>query len=504
MLKSLWQEKISLSPETENLPRQPYDVAIAGGGITGLSCALELSELGYRCIVVEGRNCGFGTTGGTTAHLNTFFDATYPEVISNFGLDAAKLLAQGGKMAIALIEQRVQDHPTLCSFEKKNAYILANDEQQVKDLNQWVTAADAVHIPMHVCDNPPDIPLPKIQVADVKGQAQFHPIEYLQHVKEKLQQKGVSFVEECRVTGHQVQDAMVEVNTTKGAIQVNHLIYATHTPPGINLIHFRNIPWRSYVIAAVLRNGRYPDELIYDMQDPYHYYRTQVIDGQPYLMVGGEDHKTAHEQNPMHCFDRLEAHIRQYFDVQEVRYRWSSQFFEPADGLPYIGHLPGEPTGVYVATGFTGNGMIFGTLSGHVLGQMIGKENSPYQSLFDPGRIKPIAGFSNFIRHNAAVISDFFKDKLFVERLSSTTDIANDEGRVVTMEGETFALYKDPKGRLHALNHICSHAGCNIRWNDAEKTWDCPCHGSRFSPTGKVLNAPAVQDLQVHDLEDEE
>ena len=502
MLKSIWQDEISRSPAIDHLPRQRFDVAIAGGGITGLSCALELCERGCRCIILEGRNCGFGTTGGTTAHLNTFFDASYPDVIANFGHASALLLAQGGKLAIDIIAERVQDHPSLCSFEKKNGYIIAVDEQQAKKLEEWVIAADAVQIPMQFCDNPATWPLPHTKAAVVKGQAQFHPVAYLQHLKNKLLQYGVPIVEDCRVTGHKVKEGIVEVFTTKGNIQVHDLIYATHTPPGINLIHFRNIPWRSYVIAAVLRDGRYPQDLFYDMNDPYHYYRTQVINGQPYLIVGGEDHKTAHEQNPMHCFDRLEAHTRQHFKVKEVPYRWSSQYYEPADGLPYIGHLPGEPSGVYVATGFTGNGMIFGTLSGRVLGEIIGVGNSAYHSLFEPSRIKPVAGFSNFIRHNTAVIGDFLKDKLFVERLNAATDIPYDEGRVVTIEGETCALYRDNKGRLHAINHVCSHAGCNVRWNDAEKSWDCPCHGSRFSAHGKVLNAPAVEDLQIYDLDD--
>ena len=198
------------------------------------------------------------------------------------------------------------------------------------------------------------------------------------------------------------------VNTSKGAVQARNVIYATHIPPGVNLLHFRCAPYRSYVIAAKLKNkADYPDALIYDMEDPYHYFRTQEIDGEKYFIAGGEDHKTGHEENTEVCFTRLEAFVRKYYDIKEVTHRWSSQYFDPADGLPYIGHLPGHPSNMFVATGYGGIGISSGTIAA-IAYRYDRWSKSEYEKLFDPNRIKPVAGFKNFLTEAADVVSQFY------------------------------------------------------------------------------------------------
>jgi len=236
------------------------------------------------------------------------------------------------------------------------------------------------------------------------------------------------------------------------------------------------------------------------MYDPYHYYRTQSIDGQSYFIVGGEDHKTGHEENTEARFLKLEAHVRGHFNVDQVAYKWSSQYFEPVDGIPYIGHLPGEPGNILVATGFGGNGMIYSAISAMLFKELLLKKPEKYVPIFNPNRIKPIAGFSNFVRENADVVKKWVGKFIPSEKLSSFSDMAAGEGRVVKVDGETVALYKDEHHALHALSPTCTHMGCHVAWNDAEKTWDCPCHGARYSPDGAVLTGPAVHALDTVEI----
>lgn len=293
------------------------------------------------------------------------------------------------------------------------------------------------------------------------------------------------------------------MDTTAGTVKAAALVWATHIPPGINLLHFRAAPYRSYAIAVTLEYDDYPVGVAYDMYDPYHYYRTQEVDGKKYLIIGGEDHKTAHEENTEACFNRLVAHAKTYFAVKDVAFRWSSQYFEPADGLAYIGHLPGNPDNVYVATGYGGNGITYSHIAARVLTDLIVTGHSEYKDLFSPGRIKPVAGFAAFVEHNAGVVKEFVAKRIAVNKIEGLSELAHGEARVVKYEGETVALYKDEAGGLHALNPVCTHAKCVVGWNSAEKSWDCPCHGARFNVDGEVLTGPARKGLEKVELAEE-
>jgi Rieske Fe-S protein len=257
------------------------------------------------------------------------------------------------------------------------------------------------------------------------------------------------------------------------------------------------------VLAAKLENEKdYPEGLAYDMYDPYHYYRTQEVDGEKYFIVGGEDHKTAHEENTEARFTHLEAYLRKFYKVKEIAYRWSSQFFDPADGIAYIGHLPGHPTNMFVATGFGGIGMTNSHISAMLLTDLVVIGKSEFLDLFDPNRVKPVAGFKNFVKEAADVVADFFGGIFSREKLEAFVEIAPGEGKIVKYEGKSIALYKDENGKLHAVSPACTHIKCTVNWNASEKSWDCPCHGSRFSCDGEVLTGPARKDLAVINLEE--
>lgn len=491
--KSIWQEEIRKFSSESDLD-QLYDVAVVGGGITGISTALKLQQAGKRCILLEAANIGFGTTGGTTAHLNDFFDTTFKEAISDFGQDNAQLFADTGQEAISIIQSNIHQFGIDCDFERKTAYLFALDEEQQKQLKDIVEGASEVGHKMTYVEDIP-FPIPFKQAVSIPDQAQFHPVKYIKGLCEAFISLGGVIQEDCLCESHDEQDNHVVLETSKGEIKAKNVVYATHIPPGLSVLHTTNAPYRSYAIAFTLKSGNYPKDLGYDLIDPYHYYRTQEIDGQTLLIAGGEDHKTGHEEDTGECFSRLENYVRKYFDVETVYYSWSSQYYEPADGFPYIGKLPGSSGKIFTATGFRGNGMILGTISSQIFTDLIVMGSSKYENVFSPSRIKPIAGFADFVKENAVVAYDFIKDKLFAEKINSLSEVKEGEAKVVKYEGESYAVYKETNGKVHLVKSTCPHAKCEVRWNSAELSWDCPCHGSRFNVNGKLLTGPTVKDL---------
>ena len=471
-----------------------YDCLIIGAGITGITTALFLQQAGLSCVVAEAREPGFGTTGGTSAHLNTFFDATYPEVESDFGEEAAKLLASGGIEAMAMIKGFVKELNIDCDLESKPAWLYAENEKESKQLQKILEAAKRAGISVE-SSNENLIPVPFDSVIRFEDQGQFHPLKYINGLLAEFLKLGGVLQENTRVRESSFEEGVYTAKSDSGFIRAKKICYATHIPPGINLMSMRNAPYRSYVLGLILKDGNYPKGLAYDMQEPYHYFRTHVIDGQSYLIVGGEDHKTGHA-DPEAAFQRLKDYAGKFYAVESVAYQWSAQYYVPVDGLPYIGQLPGAAEGTYVATGFNGNGMMFGTLSAKIISDLVlGKENE-YASLFSPSRMKPVAGFTEFVKENADVAWHFIADRFSSSNLKALTDLKPGEGKLVDFEGKKLAIYKDDAGKVTALNPTCTHAGCTVQFNPAEQSWDCPCHGGRFGVTGKVLTGPPTMDLE--------
>lgn len=492
---SLWQETAITKELHASTSEAKADVIIVGAGITGMTTALLLQKSGKRCLIFEAENMGYGTTGGTTAHLNTLLDTPYTTIIKNFGEDNARLVAQGADQAIAHIRENTEQYQISCGFENCHAYLYAQDDQQAQELRDIVDACRKVNLPVEAATTIP-VPVPFVDAMRVDGQAKFHPLRYLEGLAQEFIRLGGVMMEHTRVTGVKDEDHVVYVEAAGRTFSCDQLIYATHVPPGINLIHLRYISWRSYAMAVTLADEKYPGHLSYDMYDPYHYYRTQDIDGVKYLIVGGEDHKTGEEINTEAQFNTLEAHIRKHFNVEEITHRWSSQYYDSTDGLPYIGVLPGNSERILVATGFGGNGMTYGTLSAFVLRSILRNEENPLIKLFSPSRIKPVAGFKNFMEHNTDVLKEVFSKFFSSDADKGFADIAPTEGKVIDVDGRKIGVHKDAFGSIHAVHAACTHMGCTVAWNQTEQSWDCPCHGARYSTDGKVLNGPADRDLE--------
>lgn len=490
---SAWQVGIDdYQPVNSWNKNDVYDVLIVGGGITGLTTALLLQSQGKKCILAEAHNIGFGTTGGTTAHLNTVLDNPYNQIVSDFGEDAAQQVATATREAIDLIEDLVSKYQIDCDFSYQPGYLFAETDKEAQQLDKikdatckaGVVASWTEHIP---------VPIPFKKAMRFEMQAQIHATRYISGLARAYEAEGGILLQQC-VIKKTAYDEYHTADTSLGEIKARLIVYATHIPPGINILHFRNAPYRSYAAAFKLKNGNYPQGLAYDSQEPYHYFRTHVINGQSYVIGGGFDHKTGHEENTEQKIRELEAYLKTYFEIESIDYKWSSQYFTPADGLPYIGLLPGH-SHAYIATGYSGNGMTLGSIAAKIICELITVGKSEYEQLFNPSRIKPIAGFTEFVKENADVISKFIGMRFSYEQVTSLAELAPGDALLADWEDKKVALYKDEHGKVHAIDPVCPHAGCLVAWNNAEKSWDCPCHGSRFACNGALLTGPATKDL---------
>lgn len=493
-LESLWQKTTpEFNSKNNNWNDKLFDVVIVGGGITGVTTALLLQQQGKQCLIAESFNIGFGTTSGTTAHLNTLLDTPYSIIEKNFGEDGAKLVAKGAKEAIDIVEILSSKYKINNDFSYQYATLFAQNEDENKELKKIFEATIKAGVEGRWTDKIP-VPADFTIAAEFAGQAQMHPTRYIAALAQAFEAAGGVIVQNCKVTD--VKDGeILNINTTQGVITANNLVWATHLPPGINLFNFRCAPYRSYAAAFKLADGTYPAGLAYDMKDPYHYYRSQTIDGEKYLIAGGYDHKTGHNENTGFAFTELDAHIHNLYKGSKISAKWSSQYYESVDGLPYIGLMPGSDN-VYAATGYGGNGMTYGTLAARIVTDLITTKYSIYKDIFSPSRMKPIAGLSNFIKENADAISSFIGKRLNYESIEQLAELAPGEARVTEFNGEKMALYKDDNGKVHAFDPVCPHAKCIVNWNTAEKTWDCPCHGGRYSCMGQLITGPATKGLE--------
>jgi glycine/D-amino acid oxidase-like deaminating enzyme/nitrite reductase/ring-hydroxylating ferredoxin subunit len=493
-LESPWLTQLPVYTKQSDKPEEVYDVLVIGGGITGITAALMLQKTGKKCLIAEAHTIGFGTTGGTSAHINTFADTTYAEAERAFGETGARLFAEAITEGLGIIRSNVETYRIDCDFESKKGYIFAEDDEQAKQLEDLYKGTLKVGVNISYTTEVP-IPLAYQKAVILEGQAQFHPIKYILALADEFTKAGGIVLEHTKIDFLKHKEDLHIAKAGDKEIHSRKVIYATHIPPGITSFNFRCAPYRSYVIAAKLTGNNYPDALIYDVYDPYHYIRSHKIGDDQLLFVGGNDHKTGHE-NPEQAFDELEKYVRKHYSVSSIIYKWSSQYYIPDDGFPYIGQMPEAAVGVYCATGFNGNGMMLGTISAKILSDLITGKPSKYENVFNPSRIKPVAGFTEFVKENADVAYHFIVDRFTIKETDSLKRLQPGTGRLVELEGKKVAAYRDNKGNIHALNPVCTHAKCIVNWNPEEKSWDCPCHGARYDINGIVLNGPANKNLE--------
>jgi Rieske Fe-S protein len=344
-----------------------------------------------------------------------------------------------------------------------------------------------------------DVPLPLPIQAGIRvdDQAEFHPLEYTHSLASKIPGDGSHVFERTRV--HNVDEGEpCRLHVAKGpSLEAKKVVIATHCPLNQLVLQTKVAQYRSYVVSG--RVAKAPRGLFWDTNDPYHYVRSYRRSGTTELIVGGEDHKTGIDGSGDAPFDRLLAYAAR-LGLENPRFHWSSQVVEPLDGLPFIGKNAGAEH-VFVATGFSGNGLTLGTLAAMILRDACIGASNPYAEFYDPGRLKPFAKLASFLSENVDFPLHLVSDALKAPTARSLDEVKKGDGRIVRVNGRRVAAYRDEDGRLHTVSPICTHLGCHVAFNTTEKSWDCPCHGSRFAVDGSVLDGPARDPLERIKLE---
>ena len=480
------------------------DVCIVGAGITGLTAARILKRAGMTVAVVDALSVGGGETGHTTAHLATHHDLYFSDTISKFGEDDARCILESRRAAIAQIEELITDDGTNCGYERVPAYLYAEDDSSATRLKEELEACQRIGMHAEWVETMP-VTFPITGAIRFANQAQFHPLEYLRAIAERVPGNGSYVFEHTRVTDVD-SGSPCRVHSPNGVITCKHVIYATNAPlNATGMLITKVAAYRTYAMAFRIDPVSAPLALLWDTGDPYHYIRVHRSGEVTFLIVGGEDHKVGSaEPSPTQTYDaeaawqRIEGWTRGRFVVSEIAAKWSGQVLEPADGLPYIGKYEDH---VWVATGFSGDGMTNGTMAAMLLSQEILGERTATSKIYDSKRL-PTSGAVEYMRENVDFPMHLLSDRLKGADAERFREVPAGEGKIVRVGKEKLAVFRDNDGSCHALSPVCTHMGCHVKWNNAETSWDCPCHGSRFDArTGEVLNGPATIGLEAKVIE---
>lgn len=465
------------------------DVCVVGGGITGLTTAYLLACEGRTVVVLDDGPIGGGETCRTTAHLSNALDDRYYELERLHGTEGARLAAESHTAAIAEIENIVRSEGIDCDFERVDGYLFGDPKVLRKELEYALRAGVADlqlldRLPVEFYEFGPALRFPQ--------QAQFHVTRYLGGLVAAIQKRGGQVFAATKVERWDNGD-LVTVHTARGhQVECGALVLATNAPAGdLVTMTARQSAYRTYAIALRVPAGTVPRYLFWDTLDPYHYVRTH----DDLLIAGGEDHKTGQGQDGEgQSLERLERWARERFPMcQEVAYRWSGQVLEPVDGLAFIGRQPHGGGNVLIATGDSGNGLTHGTIAGMIFRDLIAGRDNPWESLYAPGRVSLRASLE-FARENLNSAVQY-TDHFTPGDVASEDQIEPGCGAIVRDGLRQLAIYRRLDGTLLRRSAVCTHLGGIVDWNDLEKTWDCPCHGSRFTPDGHVVNGPALKNL---------
>ena len=480
------------------------DVVVVGGGVTGVTAAYLAKEAGFTVALLERGRWGAAETGHTTAHLTYVTDGRLHEMVGRLGRDHAQAVWDAGLAAMSEIQRIVEAGKIDCEFQSIPAYLhlpaglkAASDGAEVNGLREDARLASEFGFDAEFLDDVPLVGGPGVRFAN---QAKFHPRKYLAELIGRISGDGSQVCELTEVT--QIEEK--EVKAGGYTIRCRHVFIATHVPlqgaagtVSAALFQTKLAPYSTYAIGAKMPAGAAPDASFWDTGDPYFYLRVDRHEGHDYAILGGADHKTGQGGPTEERYAALEKRLHALVPKAVVKHRWSGQVVETSDGLPFIGATAPQQ---FVATGFSGNGMTFGTLGAMMACDAFRGRKNPWSALFNPERKVGWGGLWDYLKENADYPYYLAKQLLSGPEEGALGKIRRGEGKVVVLHGRKVAAYRDGKGRLTKRSAICPHLGCVVRWNKAEKTWDCPCHGSRFEARGAVMAGPAETELGEADV----
>jgi glycine/D-amino acid oxidase-like deaminating enzyme/nitrite reductase/ring-hydroxylating ferredoxin subunit len=514
-----WQTSVTL-PHFRSLDRDlRVDVAIVGGGITGITAAYLLKKAGRSVALLERHRCLQADTGHTTAHLTCVTDTRLSELAKSFGADHARAAWDAGLAAIAQIDGIVRTEAIECGFAWAPGYLHAphtphqpagDGEQEAEMLRAEANQIAELGFDARYLNRVPFMNVPGIEI---DGQARFNPRRYLAALLERVHGGSGHVFEQTNVddittaggdNADDADDAPLSVIAGFHRITCDYVIVATHNPivgragaVSASLLQTKLALYTSYAVSGRVASGSIPDALFWDTSDPYNYLR---LDRSPdgdrgsgdVVIYGGADHKTGQAGDTRACFERIETGLKRLVRDVAITHRWSGQVIETNDGLPFIGEMAPKQ---FAATGFSGNGMTFGTLAAMMASDAALGRSNPWRELFDIGRTKIRGGLWDYLTENKDYPYYMIRDRFAGAEGRSLRALRRGEGKLLDIDGERVAAYRSEDGEVTMRSPVCTHMGCVVAWNAAERTWDCPCHGSRFSPKGEVLAGPAESPL---------
>ncbi|MFL5896396.1 MAG: FAD-dependent oxidoreductase [Thermoleophilaceae bacterium] len=471
------------------------DVAVLGGGIAGLTTALLLKREGARVAVIEARRVGSGVTGCTTAKVSALQSTIYSTIRSRKGEDAASVYATASLAAVELVEQLSHDEGIECDLDRRPAFTYALAEEERSPVEDEHDAASQAGLPVELADEP-DLPFPTYGAVLLADQLQLQPVRYVQGLAGAVDGQGSRVFEQTRATGVDEGSPCV-VETTGGRVRADQVVVATHYPIFDRGLYFARLkPQRSYCIAArPVRVADLPTGMSINAGGSTRSVRSH----RDLLIVGGEGHAAGDTDAKPERFEQLERFAGQHWELAEVTHRWSAQDPVPYDHLPVIGPYQPLSSRLWVSSGFMKWGLTSATFGAVILADLIGGRQSDWAPTFSPSRISPRSSYE-IAQLGLKFSTDFVLDRVKPSQTRSRSKVPVGEARVVQDGLGKTGVYRDDAGALHAVSLRCTHMGCLLRFNSAETSWDCPCHGSRFDVDGNVLEGPAVRPLQRRDV----
>lgn len=471
------------------------DLLIIGGGMAGISTAYQLIKKDLDIVIIDAQKIVEGTTAHTTAKITSQHGLIYDKLIKSHGESMARIYAESNEYAIKEIKKIVYENHIDCDYKSESAYIYTEKEEFIEDLKKEAELASSFGIKASYVNELP-LNLPIKGALKFENQAQFHPRKYMLGLTKAIVESGVQIFEYTRAMELDQDDDYNYIITTDNgsSITAKKLVIATHYPfYNKHKMYFSKIYQERSYIVAIKGKEKFPGGMYINAEEPSRSLRGVYSDGDELVLVVGEDHKTGQGEDTNDHYKSLINFASEVFTIEDIPYRWSTQDCMTLDGIPYIGQYSHDTPNLYMTTGFQKWGMTNGTVSSIILRDLILDKENPWLDLYNPSRKTTITAAKEFVVQNANVAGQLIDGKL--EKSPKKIEVLPGQGKVIEVDSKRAGAYRDEEGRLHLVNTTCTHMGCELNWNSAELSWDCPCHGSRFTVDGDVIDGPAVSPL---------